>query len=86
MSSSTTSPTLTRPRATAATVDAGRLRVMLEDGREISVPTSWFGWLERAAERQRQDFRVIGGGAGIWWEQLDDGISVPGLFGLPEYP
>ena len=33
---------------------------------------------------QRRDYKLIGGGAGIWWETLDDGISVPRLFGLPE--
>jgi hypothetical protein len=25
----------------------------------------------------------VEGGEGIWWEQLDEGVSVPGLLGLP---
>jgi hypothetical protein len=86
MSSSTSSQALTRPRAAAATVDDVRLRVTLEDGREIVVPLAWFDWLERASDSERRGFRIIGGGAGLWWDLLDDGISVPGLFGLPERP
>lgn len=85
MSSSASSPSLTRPRAVAVEVDATRLRVSLEDGRELSVPLDWFDWLAGATEDQRRDLRLIEGGAGIWWEQLEDAISVPGLLGHPEY-
>jgi hypothetical protein len=57
---------------------------MLKDGREIAVPVAWFEWLASADEAKRQDFAILEDGAGIWWERLDDGISVPGLFGLSE--
>jgi hypothetical protein len=67
-------------------VDADRLWVSLEDGRDVSVPVTWFEWLARATDDQRNDIRIIEGGAGIWWEQLEDGVSVPWLFGLPEFP
>lgn len=86
MSSSATSSTLTRPRALAVTIDADRLRISLQDGREVSVPLAWFAWLAGASAEQRADFRIIEGGAGIWWERLEDGISVPALLGHPEYP
>jgi hypothetical protein len=86
MSSSASSPSLVRPRAVSASVDAHRLRVSLEDGREISVPLAWFHWLAKATADQRRDLRIIEGGAGIWWEQLEDAVSVPGLLGLPESP
>ena len=42
--------------------------------------------MARATDDQRQDFKVVEDGAGIWWEPLEDGISVPSLLGLPEYP
>ena len=86
MSSSTRSPVLTRPRAVRARVDGDRLWVALEDGRDISVPVAWFDWLALAAPGQRDDLRIVEGGLGIWWEQLEDGVSVPGLLGLPEWP
>ena len=84
MSSSAGSTLLSRPRAVRARVDADRLWVSLEDGRDVSVPVTWFDWLARATDDQRHDIRIIEGGAGIWWEQLEDGVSVPWLFGLPE--
>lgn len=86
MSISTSGPAISRPRAASAVVDARLLRVTLEDGREIGVPITWFEWLEGATEAQRRDLTIIEAGAGIWWEQLEDGVSVPGLLGLPEYP
>jgi len=84
MSSSTGSPVLTRPRAVRAGVDGARLWVALEDGRDVSAPVSWFDWLASATPAQRDDLRIIEGGLGIWWEQLEDGVSVPWLLGLPE--
>ena len=86
MSSSAGSTLLTRPRAVGARVDADRLWVALQDGREVSVPVTWFGWLAGATDDQRRDVRIIEGGVGIWWEQLEDGVSVPWLLGLPEFP
>jgi Protein of unknown function (DUF2442) len=86
MTSSASSPVLARPRATAAAIQGAQLRVTVEDGREIIVPVTWFEFLERATEAQRNEFLLIGDGTGIWWEQLNDGISVPQLFGLPPDP
>ncbi len=74
-----------RPRATRAWVAGPRLWIDLEDGRQLGVPLQWFDWLANATDRQRAGLRIIEGGAGIWWEALDDGISVPGLLGLPEH-
>lgn len=82
MSTSITSAD-TRPRATTAVVDGERLRVTLADGREVSIPTSWYAWLNDATAEQQADMTIIDGGLGIWWEQLDDGLSVPGLLGQP---
>jgi hypothetical protein len=82
MSSSTKEPD-PYPTAVAANVDAERLHVVLADGRELSVPTGWFAWLARASDAERKDLEIVEGGQGIWWRRLDDGISVPSLFGLP---
>ena len=72
-----------RPIATAAVVVDDKLHVTLVDGREIIVPVAWFDWLADATEAQRSELGLIEGGEGIWWEQLDEGVSVPGLLGLP---
>lgn len=74
-----------RPSATSAVVTDDWLRVELADGRELSVPLSWFGWLAGASDEQRRDLEVIESGLGIWWEALDEGVSVPWLLGLPHH-
>lgn len=53
--------------------------VELEDGREIGVPYSWFWRLAGATREQLSKWRLIGQGAGIHWEELDEDISVMGL-------
>ncbi len=82
MSSSISSP-IGHPTATKAEVLGDRLHVALVDGRELSVPVAWFPWLAAATVSQRADLEIIEAGEGLWWESLEDGISVPGLFGLP---
>lgn len=84
MTISTINDTLSHPRAIGVEIDADVLRVNVVDGRTITVPVAWFAWLAGATEAQRHDLAIIGGGAGIWWAELDEGLSVPGLFGLAE--
>jgi len=65
-------------------VESGRLWVSLEDGREVGTPLAWFEWLAAGTPAQQNGLRIVEGGAGIWWDGLEDGVSVPGLLGLPE--
>lgn len=58
------------------------LRVVLADGREVSVPLAWFPRLEKATAKQRKNWRLIGGGVGIHWESVDEDISVKSLLTL----
>jgi hypothetical protein len=55
------------------------LAVDLSDGRSISVPISWFPRLVQATESERKNWRLIGRGHGIHWEDIDEDISVEGL-------
>ena len=75
-------PTL-EARAVALRFTADRLIVQLADGREITAPLVWFPRLAHATGDQRADWRLMGGGAGIHWEALDEDLSVPTLLGLP---
>ncbi len=56
-----------------------KLYVVLDDGRELAVPVDWFPKLRDATEKQRNNWRFIGGGEGIHWEDLDEDILVEGL-------
>ena len=84
MSSSISAPDL-RPRATSARVEAGKIWVGLADGREVAVPLTWFRWLDGATEEQAANVEIIEYGLGLWWEALDEGVSVPWLLGLPHH-
>ena len=51
----------------------------LADGRELSVPLAWFPRLQAAPPAARQEWRLIGGGVGIHFPQVDEDLSVAGL-------
>jgi len=65
--------------AVAVETDDDTLRVILADGREISVPIVWFPRLVNATPAQRANWRLIGHGIGIHWEDVDEDISVASL-------
>jgi hypothetical protein len=81
MTTSIKAPDL-HPTAVSVQIQGERLHVTFADGRDLYVPLAWFNWLENATEGQRSDLEIIEGGEGIWWNQLEDGVSVPGLLGL----
>jgi hypothetical protein len=68
-----------QPRAVEATCTDDMLRVRLVDGREVSVPLEWFPKLRSASPDARRNWRLIGGGVGIHWPDIDEDISVEGL-------
>lgn len=55
------------------------LTVELSDGRTISAPLGWYPRLAHGTEKQRNHWRLIAGGAGIHWSELDEDISVDNL-------
>ena len=55
------------------------LHVVLADGRELDAPLEWFPRLRDATPEQRQNWRLIGGGQGIHWPDLDEDIAVSTL-------
>ena len=59
--------------------DELKMFVRLDDGREIAIPLDWFPNLRDASEKQKNNWRLIGGGEGIHWEDLDEDILVEGL-------
>jgi hypothetical protein len=71
-------------RVTTLVVSDDLLTAELSDGRTISAPLSWYPRLCYGTTAEREDWRLIGGGRGIHWPQLDEDISVENLvFGQP---
>jgi len=61
----------------ATTEDA--LRITLADGRELAAPLEWFPRLRDATPEQRGHWRLVGGGEGIHWPDIDEDIAVETL-------
>ena len=56
-----------------------KMTVYLQDARELTVPIEWFPKLRDADINQLKNWRLIGNGEGIHWEDLDEDISVERL-------
>jgi hypothetical protein len=67
------------PHAVNVFVDENTLTVELDDGRTVSVPLAWYPRLFHANKEERQNWRLIGKGHGIHWENVDEDISVEGI-------
>ena len=67
-------PTIENVKVTRNTV-----RAELSDGRTILVPIAWFPRLAHGTLKERSNWRLIGKGSGIHWEDLDEDISVENL-------
>ena len=63
------------PNAESVTVTEGTLSIDLSDGRTISVPLAWFPRLLHATQAERNNWRLIGKGQGIHWEDIDEDIG-----------
>lgn len=68
-----------RWHAVDVSIDDVVLQVQLSDGRSITVPLEWFPKLRDASPEQRANWRLIGKGVGIHWEDLDEDLSVSAL-------
>jgi len=76
-----TSSTVETREALAVRVElsSDTLSVELADGRTISVPLAWYPRLAHATAAERKVWRLIGGGIGIHWPQIDEDVSVANL-------
>lgn len=70
---------LSETKGEAVKVTEDTLSVNLNDGRTIAVPLEWFPRLLHASRAERNNWRLIGRGHGIHWEDIDEDISIEGL-------
>lgn len=76
--------TIEIPRLQKVVVSDDYLTVKLSDGRNISVPLSWYPRLLSGSENERNNWRITGSKEGIHWPDLDEDISLKNLiFGQP---
>ena len=65
--------------AASVAITEDTLTADLSDGRTICVPLTWYPRLVHATREERCNLRLVGGGAGIHWPDLDEDLSVEGL-------
>ena len=65
--------------AQSVSLTSDALTVDLADGRTITVPLAWFPRLTHGTDAERGNWRLIGGGEGIHWPDLDEDIRVESL-------
>ena len=58
------------------------LIVTLADARRVSAPLEWFPRLLRATPTQRANWRLVGQGVGIHWDDVDEDVSVRSLLAI----
>ena len=75
----TTSPLKISADAVDVEVTDDQLRLVLADGRELAAPVAWFPRLRDASPEARGRWRLIGGGEGVHWPDLDEDIAVATL-------
>ncbi len=84
MSSLAKHPVMEPALAKSVRFSAGRMHVLLDDGREISVPLVRFPRLHQASPSQRRNWQISAFGTGIRWPEIDEDIGVAGILGVPE--
>ena len=67
------------PNAESVTITDDALTVALSDGRTLAVPLAWFPRLLHATPEERANWRFIGKGHGMHWEDVDGDISIGNL-------
>jgi hypothetical protein len=71
-------------RVKNVTVTDDLITFHLVDGRVISVPLVWSWRLSDATPDQRNNYEIIGDGQGVHWPDVDEDLSVEGMFnGIP---
>jgi hypothetical protein len=65
--------------AEKVTVTKDTLALELADGRTVTAPLAWYPRLLHGTARERANWRLIGGGEGIHWPDLDEDISVENI-------
>ena len=61
----------------AVMIEGDHLHVTLADGRIISTPLAWYPFLQDATPEQLTEVDLWLDG--VWWPQLDEGLSVEGM-------
>ena len=66
-------------KAKSVWFDDYNMWISLIDGRQLSVPKSYFPSFENASQSDLQNYELSGNGIGVHWDSLDEDLYVPNL-------
>lgn len=52
------------------------ITALLDDGRKLSIPTTWFTRLRKGTLKQLKNYRILPDAYHIHWPELDEDISL----------
>jgi Protein of unknown function (DUF2442) len=64
------------PMAMEVRIGEHHFTILLEDGRELTVPFEWFVRLRDAPRAQLENVRIMGVGEALSWPDLDEDLHV----------
>ena len=68
-----------QPSAVNVAIRDEKLIVDLADGRTLIVPLEWYPRLVNGAQKERENWNLLGDGYSIEWPDLDEDIGIEGL-------
>ena len=66
-------------RAKSVWFDDSNIWISLVDGKQLSVPKTYFPKLDSATSSELANYELSGNGIGIHWDSLDEDLYVPNL-------
>lgn len=64
------------PSILSVKITTDKITAVLDDGREISIPTNWFSSLRDAKIEQLSHYQIAPSGYGIHWPELNEDLSI----------
>jgi len=64
------------PTIVSVSVRAGKIRIVLRDGRDVAIPMRWSPRLLAATLAQRRNVEIVDEGNALRWPDVDEDISV----------
>ena len=72
--------TSTKPKVLIEKLEFGKgIEVYLTSGDRLVIPYDYTGRLANASKKALANYRLIGGGRGVHFEELDEDISLEGI-------
>ena len=65
-----------QPRVNQLKCSSEQITAILDDGRKLSIPTTWFARLRKATLEQLKNYQILPDAYHIHWPELDEDISL----------